>query len=363
MDSHTFWELIGKKITGEASSEELKQLDSLMEEHPEFKRSARKMEMLWHSDAELDGSSERGSRMWAEFKARLDIEPTDEHVTDNQAPSVRSRSLWPKYLIAASLLLLGSIWYFRGPGSKSPEYNRVIILTAQSDRSKKFRLPDGSMVWLNAKSTLTYQKDFGSSLREVVLTGEGYFDVVKDKDHPFIVNTGAMRLKVLGTAFNVRSFVNDKTAEAALIRGSIEVTLLNHPDKKIMLKPSEKLTVRNIRQAPAEEIKVSAGRKDQTNQVPLMVLSNIKLSKENNMPLETQWLENKLTFESETFEDLAPRMERYFNIDIKFDDENVKTIPFSGSFHDETIAQALKGLKATGNFNYRLQGREVTIYK
>ena len=80
-------------------------------------------------------------------------------------------------------------------------------------------LPDGSKVWLNGDSKITYDGDFQGKTREVHLSGEAFFDVAKDKTRPFIIHTRTINLKVLGTAFNVRSYDNEKETETALVHG------------------------------------------------------------------------------------------------------------------------------------------------
>src|SRR5205085_10891901 len=94
-----------------------------------------------------------------------------------------------------------------------PGPNRSIaqntVMTKPGSKSK-LQLPDGTQVWLNSDSKITYGESFMGATREVQLSGEAYFDVVKDKEHPFIIHTQSIDLKVLGTAFNVRSYANEK---------------------------------------------------------------------------------------------------------------------------------------------------------
>src|SRR5439155_8152 len=119
-------------------------------------------------------------------------------------------------------------------------------------------LPDGTQVWLNAESRITYSNTFNKSLREVNLEGEAYFDVTHDAAHPFIVHTSSIAIKVLGTAFTVKSYASDKTIEATLLRGSIEVVKNNDPSApKVILRPHEKLVFnkeeKNSTAEPANE--------------------------------------------------------------------------------------------------------------
>ena len=143
-----------------------------------------------------------------------------------------------------------------GSGDKSE------ISTRYGSRTKLL-LPDSTQVWLNSGSKLSYNKTYGNGTREVTLSGEAYFDVVKNPAHPFIIHTVNIDIKVLGTAFNVKSFPGEKNTETSLIRGSIEVTFKNRPSEKIILKPNEKLITANeepakdsvYKEGPAEKVK------------------------------------------------------------------------------------------------------------
>src|ERR1019366_6846207 len=102
----------------------------------------------------------------------------------------------------------------------------------------KIVLSDGSVVTLNSETTLRYPAEFNGQTREVYLDGEAFFDVAKDHKHPFIVHAGKMNVRVLGTAFNIKSYANDATSETTLIRGAIEVTMSDRPSDRIILKPN-----------------------------------------------------------------------------------------------------------------------------
>ena len=100
-------------------------------------------------------------------------------------------------------------------------------------------------LFINGGSKIVYDESYGDKVREIQLFGEAYFDVVHNAEKPFIIHTKQLNIKVLGTAFNVRAYQNDKTTEAALIRGSIEVSFPNRPNENLILKPNEKITVLN----------------------------------------------------------------------------------------------------------------------
>lgn len=360
MVANRIWILIGKKVSGEATLQELEELQSLIANSDDSGHTIDELEqtLLTVNIESPHKSDEEIDERWNRFKKKLAPDPA---VVPLQRSGKR-RFFW---LAAASILVALAITFTL---IKTDVFNYDLAnnIGAPAGSPKKIKLPDGSTVWLNARSTLTPSKNFGVKRREVTLVGEAYFDVVKDRKHPFIVNTASMHLKVLGTAFNVRAFANEKKSEAALVHGSIEVTLVNNPDKKIVLKPSEKITVRNSNLQVAPTSAVGLVEKGRTVPIPLITLSNIHYKDQDPLPVEVQWIEKKLAFESETLEDIAARMERYYNVSINFQDESVKSLVLTGTFKDETLNEALKGLQDAGGSQFKfktVRNNQITIYK
>jgi ferric-dicitrate binding protein FerR (iron transport regulator) len=361
MDVNRIWVLIGKKLTGNATPEDIAELDSLMAGRIDTMYPIRELENAWRAingQSNIKSPSEVNAK-WKQFKNKLPAETSVIPVRSQK----RNAWLW----LAASVFII--IVAAVGLTISDNNYKTNLLTTiieAPAGSTSQVILPDGSKVWLNAKSKLVYKKHFGEKFREVSLVGEAFFDVVKDPQHPFIVNTSSLHLKVLGTAFNVRSFANDKTSEAALVRGSIEVTLVNNPDTKITLKPSQKIIVRNvIDDIVAKPVVPNVSNNNNTTikDIPLITLSTIRYKEAEPLPEEIQWIEKKLVFTSENFDDLAMRMERYYNVTIEFEDETAKDIVLSGSFKEENINEAMKALQLTGNFKYKTANNKITIYK
>lgn len=116
------------------------------------------------------------------------------------------------------------VWLFMllSPSKKSQE-NLITSSVAQTDSSKLVVLSDGTRVWLNSNSSITYPPQFSNEKRFVSLTGEAYFDVTHDTSHPFIIQTPNIRIKVLGTSFNVQAYPGEKKTEAVLVNGRIAI--------------------------------------------------------------------------------------------------------------------------------------------
>ena len=235
------------------------------------------------------------------------------------------------------------------------------VATKNGNRTK-IVLPDGSQVWLNAGSNLDYNNsNFNKGLREVSLNGEAYFDVVKNAEKPFIIHTKKMDIKVLGTSFNVRSYSDEKFAEAALIKGTIEVTLKDR-DEKIILKPNEKISVSNedlkTETKPEKAILV----KSNPVRVPQIVVKEIKPNPTYNIIGEIAWTQNKLYFEDETLEDIGHLIERWFGKKVTIANESLKSVHYTGNFENETIEDVLSYLKLSKTFNFRIGNDNVVIY-
>jgi hypothetical protein len=216
-------------------------------------------------------------------------------------------------------------------------------------------LPDGSSVWLNASSNLTYDKDFGKELREVNLTGEAFFDVVKDPSHPFIIHTKVIDVKVLGTEFNVKAYPNDAFTETSLIRGSVEITVKNRPNEKHYLRPNEKMSVAN--NILGEEVH----RPNKAE--PFILTQPLTYYQTDSSVIETSWISNRLIFQqNETFREIALKMERWYDVHINFANTEAadEYRPFV-SFQNETITQALDELKEGYKFNYKIDGNNIII--
>jgi len=369
MSTERIWELMARKLAEEASEEELGELEQLLRTHPDLHFPIQTITDLWqHSSQPADDvSTETGYHQHITRMQQMGI-PIGQVPDDNalllegsRKPSRRRFVLWA----AAGVVAITAAWFFYW--SQPPASSKTSLLAEKSPPSEiitrqgsktRVQLPDGTHVWLNAGSKLIYDKDFNGSKREVTLTGEGYFDVVRNEKKPFIIHTAKMDVKVLGTQFNVKSYPNDKTTEAALIHGSIEVSLKDRPSEKIILKPNEKIVVANKDTLLTSE---NSTRLRGEEPEPLVVIRNLTYQKKDSSILETSWLDNKLVFENESFKELAQKMERWYGVSINFKDEKMDTLHFTGVFENETIEEAMHALKITASFNYKFQGKTITI--
>ncbi|HEX6431474.1 MAG TPA: FecR family protein, partial [Niastella sp.] len=285
---------------------------------------------------------------------------------DKQAASPVVRiNKWRKLYWGAAIVtaLSFSAWLLVEWKSKQHDLTANEVVAPKGSKTRTI-LPDGSTVWLNAGSRIVYA-NFNGPVREITLEGEAYFDVVSvtsatsHQKKPFIVHAGTIDIKVLGTAFNVKSYPEEKTIETTLLRGLVQIT--RKGDSKgapVYLHPNEKIVL-PVSSPDAGATSVPATTTQ--NQPALQRIVHIDSTIKENEHIETAWVYNRLEFRGDNFEQLALKLERWYNIKIYFEDDAARQLVFNGSLQNETVEQAFVALKAAVSFNMSITNNEVFI--
>lgn len=210
----------------------------------------------------------------------------------------------------------------------NPELN--IISTARGQQYQVI-LPDGSKIWLNAASSFTFPATFVSlKQRKVELTGEAYFEVAKDKSHPFIVKTDKQEVEVLGTHFNVNSYSDEEATKTTLLEGSVKVS--NSNEQKILRPGQESLLAKSslvIRNADTQEA--------------------------------VAWKNGDFIFNNEDFGSILRQVARWYNVEI-IDNGNHENLHLSGTVsRSKNISAVLKALEITGKVKFKIDGNRVIV--
>jgi len=368
MTAEKFWNLLAKKLSGEAADEELVELTLFLEANNSWKQKAEILNSLWQQSPYSDDPASQKSFDWhlgrminsgVEIDTLYRGETVDEKNLRRKFFSKKWSWIAAATVIAGALIVLG-FKYFSDQPTTVISSSSISTVTTRAGSRMQLKLPDGSKVFINSSSNLSYDKDFGKKLREVTLEGEAYFDVVKDPEHPFIIHTKVVDVKVLGTEFNVKAYPEDKVTETSLIRGSVELTVKNRNNEKIHLKPNEKSVVSNstvVNEEPATPSKFHIQPKKE-----ILSVQQITFDRIDSSVIETSWVQNKLVFqENETFKEVALKMERWYGVHISFENEQLANTHIYGSFTTETISEALQALKEGFKFNYKINGNEIII--
>ena len=373
MNKDRIWTLMSRKLSGEATQAELFELNDLVKKHPDTYIPLQYIDEFWTIPAEaddefLEATFHLHSERMKEKGFDLDINKHETGSLNLDFPLKNNRL--KKFLWAGAATAVAAVIVFFSFFSPTSSATLASEKTAPSEVSTKngsrtkIQLPDGSAVWLNSSSKLVYDNNnFGTTIREVSLVGEAYFDVVKNPAKPFVIHTAKMDIKVLGTAFNVKCYPGEKTTETSLIRGSVEVTLKDRQEK-IIMKPDEKLIINND-DVTALKINTPALKQHTIAEKmnPIIQLSHLTLYPKDSTVVETGWVENRLIFSDERLEEIAKKMERWYGVTIIIANEKLKKELLTGSFEKETIAQALNALQITTLFSYKINKDIITISK
>lgn len=241
--------------------------------------------------------------------------------------------------IAASILLLFAsgltiLYYIQHQELQTLAEQDVIVRSGDSGTSQ-VSLPDGTLVRLNANSSLTYQQNFGQNNRKVKLSGEGYFEVKKNTEKKFIVNTGYIDVTVLGTKFNLYAYEDKDIIEMALVEGHVNVSTSQPPYQTICVKPNEKVTYNKY--------------------------DNKLNIEKTTTKIETAWLNKELVFREEKLENVFQCLSRKFRVKFSIDSSISVDDVYTGAFDDEKIEDILEVLKIHYGFNYTVKDGKINI--
>lgn len=260
--------------------------------------------------------------------AAADLEQLRKRITSD-----RNRHLFFNYLrnTAAILLPLFLIYqYTLYPIlKKNGSAIETITVTSAPGKVTKTILPDGSEVWLNALSSLTYPQCFTEEERTVQLSGEAYFKVVSDKKHRFNVETPQkMIVSAYGTEFNVNAYESETNHEVTLASGQVEVS------SEVGLKTTESLMINE-----KAILHVSTG--------------NIHVVTADTY-VETAWKDGKMIFRREKLDKIITRLSQKFDADILLEDDKLGEYEYTATFIDETLEDILDLLKRSGPITYSI---------
>lgn len=365
--------LLSRQLAGEATVAELRELHELLKEDPGEQYLAELLRTYWHTHPDQSAGEPLPDQHFAHI---LDMARTEENlpggITEISSPSSGSILARFKKLAVAALvagvIASGGWWYLsQKPNPTKPATVQQNEVVAAKGARTRLVLPDGTRVWLNSDSRLSYDARFNEMIREVTLEGEGYFDVVRNPNRPFVVHTSGIDVRVLGTAFNVKSYPQEATIEATLIHGSIEVLNKKEPKSpKVILRPHEKLVFNKeeqVFQTTSDQPAQSVQPIQPAPSRPVIAITSLPKNIADTAVIETSWVYNKLLFDGDTFRELAVKMERWFNVRISFKNEKVANYRLRGVFENENIEEALQALQFIASFSYQIRGNEVEIGK
>ena len=282
---------------------------------------------LWKTGEEESSSS------WEEW---ISNERQALQIISNYEDRRRSHSIylvkkWRSIAAAVLLCIVLSVVYFANPADMKVAQYEIYV---PYGKRQKVVLPDGTKVILNAGSYMKYPRQFGKEGRYVHFKGEAYFDVAKNKDCPFIIQSQDYKIRVLGTTFNLNNYEDSEELQLTLCTGKV---LMNFGEEQLKLTPGEQLVL------------------DKTN----MHLEREHVNTQNYM----LWMQNKLYFNRTPIQEVTRRLERVYNCTIRLDSSFVFNNFLSGTHDNRSLESVLESIRLATGIKYRKANNSYILYK
>lgn len=312
------WEELAAHLSGErAGNTEL--LSRFAEE------DKHKTEIHWKELREMDKEKEINvDQAWDKLYSRL-----RDNGLISEEPAVRKRFFTPAlYRVAAALLILigiGSALLYMN--NKDLFSSLIVVATTEDQKNLEVTLPDGSIIFLNRNTQVTYSRNFGERERSVALTGEAYFEVARDESKPFTVDAGKARVRVLGTTFNVRASDQDSPVEVFVRTGKVLVTGTTE-NSDLVLDPGNIGTVYPDR----SELSV------------------------NTDPNYMSWNTGLLVYDGQTLDIVFRDLKKVYNMDIVADDPAILSNTWTSPIDNQPQETIIRLICASFNLGYAKDG-------
>ena len=258
-------------------------------------------EELWVSSAVADDTQQYDvDQAFERFRKRTGLDQSGRQ-------SYKWYRTWS--VAAVAIVLLGLITvtaYWQGSRQIQSNFSDIVVEAPLGSKTK-LTLPDGSTVWLNAGSKMVYSQGFGVSDRRLAFQGEGYFEVEKNDEMPFLVQTHDVNVTVVGTKFNFRNYPEDEEAVVELLEGKVALENQLKEESVRYLSPNEKMVLHK-----------ATGEMDITS-------AKVKEA--------TLWTENILLFDEDLLPDIVRELERSYHVQIEIENEDLKQTRFYGQFN------------------------------
>lgn len=324
-------ELLLRYTAGEIDEDSFQRLKRWTEQSDVHRSYVRCRLEIWFSAKAVDSS--------LDFNVPQALERFERRCAKQRRFHMSSFSYRTLMKVAAVILvlLLPLAGYWKGQHAVKQEFAEMVV-EAPLGATTRLKLPDGTIVCLNAGSRIAYSQGFGLNERSLQLQGEGYFEVARNEALPFYVLTDEMSLRVVGTKFNFRNYKDDEEATIALMEGKVAISNRMYPSApELFLNPNESV-IMNKR-------------------------TGLMKKQSKNTESSNAWARNELMFDEELLPDIAKQLTRSFNVQVSVAD-SLKNRRFYGCFTitGNTIEKVLSTMSETKQMNYRNDNGNYLIY-
>ena len=328
-------ELIANYLTEGLDKNALDELKTWIAASAENQQYFIRQREIWFSAVSREAASVYDKdKAFENFRNRVE---SQKEIQSTSRRGFSLSALWRYAAVVAIIIAVGCISYWQGEGNVKDTFAAISVEAPLGSKTKLY-LPDGTLVWLNAGSRMTYSQGFGVDNRKVELEGEGYFEVKRNEKIPFFVKTKDLQLQVLGTKFNFRDYPEDHEVVVSLLEGKVGLNNLLREEKEAVLSPDERAVLNKAN--------------------GLLTVESVTASN------ASQWTDGYLFFDEELLPDIAKELERSYNVKIHIANDSLKTFRFYGNFvrREQNIQEVLEALASTEKMQYKIEERNITIY-
>ena len=328
-------ELIANYLTEGLDKNALDELKTWIAASAENQQDFIRQREIWFSAVSREAASVYDKdKAFENFRNRVE---SQKEIQSTSRRGFSLSALWRYAAVVAIIIAVGCISYWQGEVNVKDTFADISVEAPLGSKTKLY-LPDGTLVWLNAGSRMTYSQGFGVDNRKVELEGEGYFEVKRNEKIPFFVKTKDLQLQVLGTKFNFRDYPEDHEVVVSLLEGKVGLNNLLREEKEAVLSPDERAVLNKAN--------------------GLLTVESVTASN------ASQWTDGYLFFDEELLPDIAKELERSYNVKIHIANDSLKTFRFYGNFvrREQNIQEVLEALASTEKIQYKIEERNITIY-
>ena len=328
-------ELIANYLTEGLDKNALDELKTWIAASAENQQYFIRQREIWFSAVSREAASVYDKdKAFENFRNRVE---SQKEIQSTSRRGFSLSALWRYAAVVAIIIAVGCISYWQGEVNVKDTFADISVEAPLGSKTKLY-LPDGTLVWLNAGSRMTYSQGFGVDNRKVELEGEGYFEVKRNEKIPFFVKTKDLQLQVLGTKFNFRDYPEDHEVVVSLLEGTVGLNNLLREEKEAVLSPDERAVLNKAN--------------------GLLTVESVTASN------ASQWTDGYLFFDEELLPDIAKELERSYNVKIHIANDSLKTFRFYGNFvrREQNIQEVLEALASTEKMQYKIEERNITIY-
>lgn len=328
-------ELIANYLTEGLDKNALDELKTWIAASAENQQYFIRQREIWFSAVSREAASVYDKdKAFENFRNRVE---SQKEIQSTSRRGFSLSALWRYAAVVAIIIAVGCISYWQGEVNVKDTFADISVEAPLGSKTKLY-LPDGTLVWLNAGSRMTYSQGFGVDNRKVELEGEGYFEVKRNEKIPFFVKTKDLQLQVLGTKFNFRDYPEDHEVVVSLLEGKVGLNNLLREEKEAVLSPDERAVLNKAN--------------------GLLTVKSVTASN------ASQWTDGYLFFDEELLPDIAKELERSYNVKIHIANDSLKTFRFYGNFvrREQNIQEVLEALASTEKMQYKIEERNITIY-